>query len=206
MWHSFRKWAKCVSRSLSLRGSVTFDVLFLRAKGVCGFCPRGRDNNNYYDDYYYCFKFTSNTVFSWLQSPRGLWPLRYRGFTIILRYISPTRTPLDEWSAYRRELYLTTHINYKRQTWPGRIRNHNPSKREAAEPRFIQHGRQFRLWYKNLSYIITDSNNRWKSAGSPSTPIFLSTKIRLLANYFCPKEIPYNNKTRGTDTVPSIAV
>ena len=26
------------------------------------------------------------------------------------------RTPLDEWSAWRRDLYLTTHNTYKRQT------------------------------------------------------------------------------------------
>jgi len=45
------------------------------------------------------------------------------------------RTPLDEWSACRRDLYLTTHDNHNRQTSvpPGGIRNHNPSKRAAAD-------------------------------------------------------------------------
>ena len=40
------------------------------------------------------------------------------------------RTPLDEWSARRRELYLTTHNNHKRQTAmaPGGIRTHNLSR------------------------------------------------------------------------------
>jgi len=47
------------------------------------------------------------------------------------------RTPLDEWSARRRDLYLTTHNTHNRQTsmstsW---IRTHNLSKRAAADPR-----------------------------------------------------------------------
>jgi hypothetical protein len=29
------------------------------------------------------------------------------------------RTPLDKWSAWRRDLYLTTHNNHKRQTYMG---------------------------------------------------------------------------------------
>ena len=43
-------------------------------------------------------------------------PLHYRGFTIILRHTALGRTPLDEWSARRRDLYLTTHNTHKRQT------------------------------------------------------------------------------------------
>jgi hypothetical protein len=33
-----------------------------------------------------------------------------------VRHIKLDRTPLDEWSAYRRGLYLTTHNTHKRQT------------------------------------------------------------------------------------------
>jgi hypothetical protein len=40
----------------------------------------------------------------------------YRGFTITLRHTTLGRTPLDEWSARRRDLYLTTHNTHKRQT------------------------------------------------------------------------------------------
>jgi hypothetical protein len=123
--------------------------------------PSWTDNNNYHYCYYY-FKFTFNRVLSCLHSPLGLWPPRYRGFTITLENTTLTRTPLDEWSARRTDLYLTTHINHKRQTWPGRIRNLNPSKRAAAEPRFRQNGRQFRLWYKYrvvlLLIHITEEN------------------------------------------------
>jgi hypothetical protein len=40
----------------------------------------------------------------------------YWGFTITLRHTTLGRTPLDEWSALRRYLYLTTHDTHKRQT------------------------------------------------------------------------------------------
>jgi hypothetical protein len=47
------------------------------------------------------------------------------------------RTPLDEWSARHRNLYLTTNSTYKRQDMhaPGGIRTRNPSKRAATDPR-----------------------------------------------------------------------
>jgi hypothetical protein len=41
---------------------------------------------------------------------------QYRGFTITLRHTTLGRTPLDEWSARRRDQYLTTHSTHKRQT------------------------------------------------------------------------------------------
>jgi hypothetical protein len=48
------------------------------------------------------------------------------------------RTPLDEWSARRRDLYLTTHNTYNKQTSmpPGGIRTHDLSRRAAADLRF----------------------------------------------------------------------
>jgi hypothetical protein len=42
-------------------------------------------------------------------------PHHYRGFTIILRHTTLGRTPLDEWSAQYRNLYLTTPNTHKRQ-------------------------------------------------------------------------------------------
>jgi len=47
-------------------------------------------------------------------SHSGPSPLHYRGFIIILRHTTVGRTPLDEWSAIRTDLYLTTHNIYKR--------------------------------------------------------------------------------------------
>jgi hypothetical protein len=46
----------------------------------------------------------------------GSGPSRYRGFTSILRHTTHDRTPLDERSARRRNLYLTTYNTHKRQT------------------------------------------------------------------------------------------
>jgi hypothetical protein len=43
-------------------------------------------------------------------------PPHYRGFEIILRHTTLGRTPLYEWSARRRDLYLTTHNTHKKQT------------------------------------------------------------------------------------------
>jgi len=39
----------------------------------------------------------------------------YRGFMMKFRHATLGRTPLDEWSARRRDLYLTTHNTHKRQ-------------------------------------------------------------------------------------------
>jgi hypothetical protein len=47
----------------------------------------------------------------------GLGRLVVRGFTITLfRHTALGRTPLDEWPARHRDLYLTTHNTHKRQT------------------------------------------------------------------------------------------
>jgi hypothetical protein len=51
-----------------------------------------------------------------LTTPSRPRPPHYRGFTITLRHTTLGRTPLDEGSAGRRHLYLTTQENHKRQT------------------------------------------------------------------------------------------
>ena len=55
-------------------------------------------------------------------------PPHYRSFMITLRYTTLGSTPLDEWSARHRDLYLTTHNNRKKQDihTPGRIRTTIP--------------------------------------------------------------------------------
>ena len=45
------------------------------------------------------------------------------------------RTPLDEWSTRRRDLYLTTHNNHDRHPCPGGIRTRNLSRRAAPDSR-----------------------------------------------------------------------
>jgi hypothetical protein len=68
-------------------------------------------------------------------------PLRRFAITLI-RHTTLGRIPLDEWSARRRDLYLTAHITHKRQTFMslGGIRNRNPSKRAAADSRLRPRG------------------------------------------------------------------
>ena len=49
-------------------------------------------------------------------APSGPGSPHYWGFTITFKHTTLTRTPLDEWSAQRRDLYLTTHNTHKTQT------------------------------------------------------------------------------------------
>jgi len=73
--------------------------------------------------------------------PRPNSPQRARAswFTTFLdhtqRRTTVVRTPLDEWSVRRTDLYLTTHNTHNRQTSmpPGGIRTRNPSSREVAD-------------------------------------------------------------------------
>jgi len=63
---------------------------------------------------------TSLQFSTWLDSPSGFRP-HFWGFEITLRHYTLGRTPLDEWSVHRRDLYLTTHNTHRRQTtWPSR--------------------------------------------------------------------------------------
>jgi hypothetical protein len=66
------------------------------------------------------------------------------------------RTPLDEGSDRRRDLYLTTQTLYKRQTPmpPGAIRTHDPSKRSAADLRLRPRGHWDRL-ITGFMYLIS---------------------------------------------------
>ena len=62
-------------------------------------------------------------------SPSGPRPPHFRGFTITPRHTTLGRTPLHEWSACRRELYLVKHKTHKRQT------PISPARFEPAIPR-----------------------------------------------------------------------
>jgi hypothetical protein len=54
--------------------------------------------------------------FSWCGSPSGTRPPLW-GSSITLRNTTSNRIPLDEWSARRRNLYLTTNNIHKKQTF-----------------------------------------------------------------------------------------
>jgi hypothetical protein len=51
-----------------------------------------------------------------MSTSSGPRPPQCRGFTITLRHTTLGRTPLEEWSAQCRDLYLTTHNTHNRQT------------------------------------------------------------------------------------------
>ena len=50
-------------------------------------------------------------------APSGPWSHHYQGFTITFKHTTLNRTPLDEWSAQCRDLYLTTHNTPKTQAF-----------------------------------------------------------------------------------------
>ena len=84
------------------------------------------------------FSSASCRGFSWCDSRPP--PLVGQGILIIeaslshLRHTTVGRTPLDEWSARPRDLYLTTHSTHKTSMAPGGIRTRNLSRRAAADP------------------------------------------------------------------------
>ena len=62
------------------------------------------------------FQYYSTSVpFCGATAPSWPGPPHYRGFTITLRHTTVGRTPLDEWSARLRDLYLTAHNTHNRQ-------------------------------------------------------------------------------------------
>jgi hypothetical protein len=56
-------------------------------------------------------------------SPSGPGPFHYWHFTTTLRYTTLRRSPLDEWSARRRDLYLTKRNSHKRAVADPRLRH-----------------------------------------------------------------------------------
>jgi hypothetical protein len=57
-----------------------------------------------------------NTLFHGAKALSGPGPPHYWGFAITLRHTTVGRNLRDEWSARRRDLYLTTHTTHKKQT------------------------------------------------------------------------------------------
>jgi len=72
----------------------------------------------------------------------GSWPPHSWGFLDhTQRRTTVGRTPLDEWSARRRDLYLTTQtLTTDKRSCPGGIRTHDFSRRAAADLRLRLRG------------------------------------------------------------------
>ena len=84
------------------------------------------------------FTFLKSFFFKWRCDPTWVMPPRSWGFLRHMqRRTTDGRTPLDEWSSRRRDLYLTTHNTHNRQNIhaPGGIRTHDLSRRAAADLR-----------------------------------------------------------------------
>ena len=80
------------------------------------------------------------------------------------------RTPLDEWSARRTDLYLTTHNTHNRQTC---FRTRNRSKQAVAAPR-IRPRSQWDAMTQNINWIRTSCN----TSHSILTSILISSTLR----------------------------
>jgi hypothetical protein len=97
----------CLSVCVSVCLCVRLDAWQL---AVCSVCP-------YFLLRKKCLYIRRDIFFLWFDSPIWAWASSFRrGFTITLRHTTLGRTPLDEWSARHRDLYLTTHNTHNRQT------------------------------------------------------------------------------------------
>ena len=128
--------------------------------------------NNYFNIYIVTLKhvrYLWNFFFCGAATQCGSWPTHSWGFLDHTRRRTTVgRTPLDKWSARRRDLYLTTHNTHNRQTSmpPGGIRTHDLSRRAAADLRLRPRGHRDRdyniiiLWdhLHNFSPLLTKTS------------------------------------------------
>jgi hypothetical protein len=83
------------------------------------------------------------------------------------------RTPLDKWSARRRDLYLTTHNTHNRKTSMSRgIQTHDLSRRAAADLALDRLATVIGLLWRWVINITTHwvSNMLWKLTGNGTNP------------------------------------
>jgi len=121
-------------------------------------------------------------------APSGSRPPHYRGFMITLRHATVGKTPLDKWSARRRDLYLTTSNTQKNIHASGGIRPYNPSKLEAAD----QSLRSFGHWDRPNSSLVfkIKAKSLWRSRKPLS-----SVSNKKITSPNVPKNISFNNST-----------
>jgi hypothetical protein len=91
----------------------------------------------------------------------------YRGCTIPHRHTTFDRTPLDQWSARRRNLYLTTHNTHKRQTFmtsagfePTITANERPQTHasDRAATGICYHPNCFCIIHSWFSHVVSPNN------------------------------------------------
>ena len=103
-------------------------------------------------------------------------------------HVTVGRTSLDEWSACRRDPYLTTHSTPNRHPCPGGIRTHSLSRRVAADlrPRSRSHwNRQMKLaadWNNDKITTMVKIRKLCKILGSYKVADEVST-LRFMTTY-----------------------
>ena len=118
----------------------------------------------------------------------------FRGFTITLRRTTLGRTPLDEWSARRRDLYLTTHITHHTQSSLARagfepvIPEGERLQTHALDRAAFGIGRRvYMFWYFLYSTPVLCSNTFLVMDGFVFSFRFWIIDIVLTSTQFCPR-------------------
>jgi hypothetical protein len=105
---------------------------------------------------FHYFFFRDATAASW-PGPVYRWC-----FKTTFRHTTFSRTPLDEWSALRRNIYPTIHHSQEIDLYtPGGTRTRNPSKPAAEDLRLRSHGH----WYQH-SFHIDELIKKWTEFNS----------------------------------------
>jgi len=122
----------------------------------------------------------------WCNSLSGPGPPHCQGFKITLRHASFGRTPLGEWSARRRNLYLKTHITHSRLTsmppavFEPAIPASGLPQTQALERAAARIGQQAASVFACILYIFTQLNSQCQKFNTAGLPIVSYTCSNLL--------------------------
>ena len=101
--------------------------------------------------YIYTYTYIHIYVSFGATAPRWTMASSFRRFLYHTQWHTVGRTPLDEWSGRRRDLYLTTHNFHA----PGGIRTHIRNRRAAADLRLRPRGHwDRRILIYDKAYVI----------------------------------------------------
>jgi hypothetical protein len=143
IYHHIPLWVKIKQKSSQFKFKVTYVSVFFPI--IYLYVLELKIIQNIPSYALFCFVL----FFLWLCGPTRPMASLFLGFLDQTeRRITVGRTPLDEWSACRRDLYLIITLNTDIHA-SGGIRTHNPSKRAAVDPCLRSRGHRDRL----LRYI-----------------------------------------------------
>jgi hypothetical protein len=100
----------------------------------------------------------NNSFFLWRCGPTRALVSFFRFLDHSKRGNTAVRTPLDEWSARRRDLYLKTHNAEPNIPDPSGIRTHNLSRRAVADLRLRPNGQENRHF---LIVLLPNRRSQW---------------------------------------------